>query len=743
MRLRFLTLAAGIAAALGLLLEAGGAWPRGGTMGAAGRWILLGAALVALLHRGLQGRDGTAARLRRLAWLLPIGLGLLLPSLVRTTPTETWLTRGEARLQRRFEVLRTRVLDLEARARALGDSALALVDSIPAAAGPEARVRLFDALEALQGARLAPTAAAPPSVRLFDAHGQLLAWAGTTRSGASGARLTFFAPGARETYFRRSGAGIFLVYDRQDGRDDATPADSVHAPHVLVEFPMQTGHGQPHRPRDRGDLEAGLADDALAVELNYEARLVPPYLTQKDIEIHGDPERGLQGDFVIRGTDGTPRLLGRLSAPPRDDETLAQAARLRRLQAWLVLAALGLGIWAVWRETALRARWGSPWDRPWPLLAGLWLLRFLLGFLHLPSPSLQGPGVLQPTAFAMEGFLGVLRTPLDLLLTALVLLASAALLFVQRLRWQARQPEAAAAGLLRHSIGVLAAAAGALIAVRLAVAAASRVAQSTSLPLLGAALDLQSLPVLCLHAALLAGLAAVLLLAFLLVASLAPPRAPRWLLALGAAAVALLLVLQSFPLAALVGSVLLWGGARLHALLLDERFTSFSLATLVLVALAATLSTEALQGEDFRAREEHVLARAEEVRQLVDEERPFVLQHVLQDLEAEANLLEELTPGDASASAFEIWSGSLLRGLAWPLSGAGLRRARAARQRVSPSACSTRRSCPPWTAGSAPASPRRASSRPRSKRGPSAWCVCIAARCRCGPDVWGCCAATW
>jgi len=660
MQPRFLSIAAGLAAALGLLLEAGGAWPHDRAP-AAWHWLFLAAAAAALLQLGLRRDGSAAARLRRLAWLVPVGLGLLLPSLLRTTPTEAWLARGDARLQRRFEVLRARVLGLEASARALGDSALTLVDSIPVAAGPEARVRLFDALEAMQ--RVRPAAApAAPSVRLFDARGQLLAWAGTTHSGASGVRLTFFAPGPREIYFRRSGAGIFLVYDRQDGRDDATPADSVHTPRVLVEIPMSS-FGRPG-----GEPVASRAGDDDAVEWNYEARLVPPYLTQKDIEIHGDPERGLQGDFVIRGADGVPRLLGRLSAPPRDDETLLQASRERRMQAWLVLVALGLGAWAVWSETARRAPWGSLWDRPWPLLAGLWMARLLLGFLHLPSPSLQGPGVLQPAAFAMDGFFGVLRTPLDLLLTALVLLASAALLFVQRLRRQTRHPEAAPAGTLRTLLGLLAAAASTVLAVRLAVAAAVRVAQNTSLPLLGTALDLQSPPALCLHAALLAGLAALLLLALLLVARLTPPRPPRWLLALAAAGVALALGLQSLPLAALVGIVVLWGGAGLHALFLDERFTSFSLATLVLVALAATLTSEALQGEDFHAREEHVLARADEVRRLVDEERPFVLKHVLQDLEAEANLLEELTPGDAtaSASAYEIWSGSLLRGLSWP-----------------------------------------------------------------------------
>src|SRR5262245_54904494 len=117
MQPRFLSIAAGLAAALGLLLEAGGAWPHRAP--AAWHWLFLAAAIAAFLHLGLRRGGRAAARLRHLAWLVPVGLGLLLPSLLRTTPTEAWLTRGEARLQHRFAVLRARVLGLEASARAL------------------------------------------------------------------------------------------------------------------------------------------------------------------------------------------------------------------------------------------------------------------------------------------------------------------------------------------------------------------------------------------------------------------------------------------------------------------------------------------------------------------------------------------------------------------------------------------------------------------------------------------------
>jgi hypothetical protein len=77
MQPRFLSIAAGLAAALGLLLEAGAAWPHDRAP-AAWHWLFLAAAAAALLQLGLRRDGSAAARLRRLAWLVPVGLGLLL-----------------------------------------------------------------------------------------------------------------------------------------------------------------------------------------------------------------------------------------------------------------------------------------------------------------------------------------------------------------------------------------------------------------------------------------------------------------------------------------------------------------------------------------------------------------------------------------------------------------------------------------------------------------------------------------
>src|SRR5678809_1256698 len=77
--------------------------------------------------------------------------------------------------------------------------------------------------------------------------------------------------------------------------------------------------------------------------------------------------------------------------------------------------------------------------------------RLLLAFLGLPDNRVGG-ALLNPANFAMVGVGGMLRSPLDLLLTALTVATTAALLFAHATR-DARRPQRTASSLPWNLIG--------------------------------------------------------------------------------------------------------------------------------------------------------------------------------------------------------------------------------------------------------------------------------------------------
>ncbi len=642
-----------------LLLEAG---PAGIALPLALRLVcVVGTALVGVLVSVRHGRR------RAVSWasVLPLILlaALALPLLVRQPDSGSWPREAESRLRARFESTRSRVLGVEALLRRLGDQAYALLDSMGTApAGPEERVRLFAALEgklaaAQQHNPLGPRH--PLSVRLFDQSGELRAWAGSLHASSSSRRLTHFPPG--EIYFQSSGALTFMTYERR--RDEGATPPGMRA---VVETPVQTSFGPRQQRQTDWDLARGLSGNGVGVELHYDSPFVPPYLTQEDLEIHGDPTAGLQGDFVIRGHDTAPRLLGRLTTIPIGDESARRNATVRQAQAWLAVVLLLGALGGLQRNLRLR----GGWRRPLVVAAALWAARGLLAWLELPTTGAHAGATFGPVAFAMKGLGGLLRSPFDLFLTALVLAATSALVFVRCVH-AARSPVAARAvsGPWRLGAGALLACSVAGAAVHFALLAVERVARNSTLPLLGPQLDLSAWPVLCLHGALLAGIAALVLLAALLVSRLLPRGAAPWFVLLAAATLGAVVWWRAAPLPALCAVAVFLGGAYLYVLLADDRFTSFALALFALVALTATLGSEAVRRDALRARQELVLARADEVRRLVEETRPFVLEHVLADLAGATRLQHDLRfrdDVDSGALAFEIWAGSALASLSWP-----------------------------------------------------------------------------
>jgi nitrogen fixation/metabolism regulation signal transduction histidine kinase len=668
MRRLFTASVVGAAALAALVWEA---TPEGAALGVPGRIALLVVTSTALGFAASRRHPGAASPHRGLLflWLLALAFGLALPFLWRTPQAETWQSAEEARIRARFEVVRARLQGLERTARALGDAVYALVDSAPAGTVEE-RVHLFQSLsEQVESARRrAPPDVPDIGVQVFDDAGRLLAWAGSVRSERASTRLTRFGPGPRELYFRRTGVFTSMVYDRHDAR--ALAADSLVAPRVLVEVPVRQHERLRNPLLRRWSLGERLSGDGVHVELHYEA-FVPPYLSENQIELLGDPVRGLQAEFVVRGEDGIPRVVGRLSGAPREDHVAGAETRRQRAQAWLALTATLLGLLAAaqaWvRSSTARKQpaWHAP-GLPLGLIGALGTLRVLAAWLDIPS-SASPLAVLDPAAFAVRGFAGVLRSPLDFALSGLTLLISVALLFVDAALRASRRARRPASGSGRRAAAVALAVLVVAGLVGVSLRFIGVVVQNTTATLLGPDANLFSAPVLCIHIGMLTTIAALLSLAFVVVSRLAPAGSARTTWLAGCLILVAALWWQTSPVIAIAGGVVLLGGAGLWTLLSDERFTSFALATLTLVAITATLVAESMHRENFRTRQGEVLERAAQMHRTVDALRPFVLQRVLQDLRDDPQLQHAVgRGGESSGLGFEIWAASMLSRTDWP-----------------------------------------------------------------------------
>lgn len=596
----------------------------------------------------------------------------VLPLVRPVASVADWQADEERLMRQRYGNLQRKVSELEVIARSLGDAAYTLVSDTTRVAtlGAEARITLLDALqELLEQHRpgLPKRLRSGVGIQLFASDGQLLAWAGAAASESATRRLTRFQRGDMQIYFRQGGVHTFLTYDRQDGRGDSREDQEATAPQprVVVDLPVQAAWHLPRRYLESWSLAEDFTGDGLEVELYFDSRNLPPYLVSKDMEFSGDDERGLLAEFVVRGADGSPRFSGHITEAPYEDHVAAQRHRIRRSQsAGVVIASVlllvALGLW-------LQRRYGrhAKWLIPAYAALGLWSIRFLLVYVHLPESRVGGHSLLDPQGFAMTGFGGALQTPLDLLLTGLALLMTAWLLFWVVLRsawdrtsWQANSPA-------RRFLGSLVAGAVVWGAIQLSGYFVGALAENTSLPLLGPALDPSSPAVLAVQVAILCSVAAFLVVPMLAVAVLSTSRLGLWLVS-----IALLLsfgVGTSWTMAAMAVTVWLAGNWS-RSLLRDQRFTSFGLATFALVALVATLSTEAIHRHVFHERQELMVEEADRVRRLVDEVRPFVLEQMLGDLRDDPSVLSG-TPRqrdvERNSLAFQIWAGSILSQLGW------------------------------------------------------------------------------
>jgi hypothetical protein len=557
-----------------------------------------------------------------------LALAMALRCVPQRVDREAWRVHEEARLRQRFEAAHTSLLEVERAARELGREAQALLPDSTAVAAtpwtPEARAALFQSLANLlqhpQRSTRAGTEGA--GLQVFDAHGELVAWAGTPRAVESGSRLTRLAGGQQPVYFRRSGVYTLLSFEARAGESGSAPGatsmdtgaagDHTDAPgHVraLVDIPVEVHYQVNNRFLRSHGLAEELSGDGVEVDLTYDAASIPAYLTRTDLEIQGDPEGGIQAFGLLRDSNGAALALTRLNGLPYREALENAHKRLDLAVRWLFLLAVACG-WVALHGFVRRRVQTSDAANPiaralvsYPILPilGLWSVRLLLAFLGLPGNRVGG-ALLNPANFAMVGVGGMLRSPLDLLLTALTVATTAALLFAHAAR-DARRPQRTASSLPWNLIGGVLAALLVAAAVRGAFGFVGRVVADSNPHLIGSQLDLLAPAVACLHLGLLAGIGGWLVLAMLAADRVRGGRTQPAIAVASMVLVTVLLAWQTTWIAAVAGAGILLCSLRLRTLLRDDRFTSLGLATFVLVALTATLDSDAIHREYFRGNQ--------------------------------------------------------------------------------------------------------------------------------------------
>ncbi len=632
------------------------AFPDDWSLSNAARIVML-VALALALAALVRTRFAMRQRVLLGSLLLLLGFVTALPAWPRRLDPETWREAEDVRLRARHALAQSTILALEAHARAVGTRAAAALSTYDSAT-PTAkqRVELFSALRAALQAEAPPAVAGgayrTSGVQIVDERGELIAWAGSPHALDAGTRVARLAGARHPVGFRRSGVYTLLTVE--------VAADSTRelALRAVVDVPVEVNYQLSNRFLQSRSLAADLSGGGVEVEFDYEESSLPPYLARVDLDMHGDETRWRRAEGVLRDAGAAPLIVYRLAGLPYRDHLERSRERGIAMSRWLLVLAGVVGAMAVIgaagsRRTAILAF-------PWPHIAAIWAVRVLLAALGLP-PSRLTSGILNPATFAMVGFGGILRSPLDFVLTAAALAISAACVF----GWTARHARGStlrSPSLPRAWVEAVSAATGVGVIAFGAFTFVARVAGDSNPILLGSRLDLLSLPVACLHLGILAVTGAALVLAMLLVYALRRTPGARFATAVATLALGLLLARAPPPVLGAVGAGVFLAGTRLRAFLADERFTSFALACFALAAAATTLNVAAIQRVYFLNQQDLVLERAHEVLHPNDDLRRFALEDLgtLRDARWIAVGLRSDRAADRAALAFRIWSQSML-----------------------------------------------------------------------------------
>src|SRR5688500_18343062 len=345
----------------------------------------------------LVSRPGKATAVLAAAALLLAGAGTVHTSLEKRRAS----ARGPVRAAARLEAIRARAAALETALQSAADTVAALPDAAPALGGDRAaKDRLFPALESLR-ARLPEQ----PSLAVHATPLSTVAWADRITDlrafqGVLGER--------RDVLVLQGSVSTFLVATAPV----RGPGGALHGL-ATATIPVAVRRNIRNEFLSDFDLIAGSGP---GVEIRY--------VDARD-ELEGPPPfpplaPGAPGaaEGLLRAPDGSVLATVRVRWPPPNARPDRIASRYRRGVS--ALACLALLAWACGPSTL-------PRGRRLRLVAGATAIRAVLLLLGPPLPDARS-AVVSPDAFASVLMGPLLRSPLDLFLTALWLLVLASVL---------------------------------------------------------------------------------------------------------------------------------------------------------------------------------------------------------------------------------------------------------------------------------------------------------------------------
>ncbi len=644
-----------------------------------------------------RGRMATVATV---LLLLVAHLGIWQESRGADDIEKSWRSRGARDIVGSLSDVSNAVVTLERQSGTIASAVADHVHRFGLSYDLRDRVKLFAAIDSLVATVAAQdpiTIDAQVGVQLFDADGLRVSWSGWPQSiGSLERRLLSTATPV--TYTRSVSLYQILTHI------EPVTIDGVAVATVVVDLPLEVNFRVNNRylkstnlaakiasdrnvnvqfdyfraqaallsqlPRMRADLDA-LNEKRAALQARRPARVDADSLLlyhpfPADVEpiagISGDRDRGLSGRVLVRSRHGNPLVsITARSTPFRYFESRARGGA-QTVTIWSLVGAmlvlLGLMAWRL----PIATRGARTAVRGVIYVSALVLLRAAL--LALPTTNTTG-GLrwFDPTVFATPAFGGAMRSPGDLLITAVfALLAAYGLIKMFRQRREIGTAEDTRPKVLRNVTAAMVAAAVFAVAAAVVDRFLSALVANSNPRLLGETMTVTDPMVITLQLSAFAMIAAILLGAMLLVWMVLRWQGwhgPRGLMLLGVAFAAVLAATtgrwETLPLVALSLALALFGPRYAQR----EDLASIVLAGFALVLVVSTHTYTYLHQHYNVLRQNFTIEKANSLTDPVDDWRVVILEDLLSDVGDNPNVRRALRQPDSEFArrlAFDTWA---------------------------------------------------------------------------------------
>lgn len=327
-----------------------------------------------------------------------------------------WEAAEWSRLERRSEVLRRSFDSIVSAASIPIQRTRALLEENPGLGGPRNLPKANRMLQRIQES--GPPLPPPVGVSIYSKDGQALAWSGPART-LPRELLIRSLPGDSTRWLMLDERGLWRLVGLARPWTDSGELLAVE---VLV----------------RSAYDADLLSSILREDAYHPDRDRITFLSYRrpalDLEslferlgdvrrVHG--ERLLAMNLALRSSDGT--LLGHATLRGRSPEEVSEEIRATHDALGNLILAAGGGLLVGALLLPRRKSAGTEMPRHLLRIGAVWALRVHLLFFPLPSGLLH-PALDDAGLFARSDFMGLLRSPLDFLLTSAALLATGVLL---------------------------------------------------------------------------------------------------------------------------------------------------------------------------------------------------------------------------------------------------------------------------------------------------------------------------